>query len=101
MLEDLRARVEFAHAGSIAGTADRLFRTPSAITRQVQRLNGWRLHWVLSCSTAGVLGVRWVYRTDFEAGCAACCMRLCPWPPSISLFSNDLQSGCAVEVLVH
>src|SRR5260221_9233873 len=38
MLEDLRALVEFAHAGSIAGAADRLFRTPSAITRQVQRL---------------------------------------------------------------
>src|SRR6202140_795673 len=38
MLEDLRALVEFAHAGSIAGAADRLFRTPSAITRQVQQL---------------------------------------------------------------
>jgi DNA-binding transcriptional LysR family regulator len=38
VLEDLRALVEFAHAGSIAGAADRLFRTPSAITRQVQRL---------------------------------------------------------------
>ena len=38
LLEDLRALVEFAHAGSIAGAADRLFRTPSAITRQVQRL---------------------------------------------------------------
>ena len=38
MLDDLRALVEFAHAGSIAGAADRLFRTPSAITRQVQRL---------------------------------------------------------------
>src|SRR6516165_4864402 len=38
MLEDLRALVEFAHAGSIAGADDRLFRTPSAITRQVQRL---------------------------------------------------------------
>src|SRR6201998_3517997 len=38
MLEDLRALVEFAHAGSIAGAANRLFRTPSAITRQVQRL---------------------------------------------------------------
>src|SRR6267154_1782802 len=38
MLEDLRALVEFAHAGSIAGAADRLYRTPSAITRQVQRL---------------------------------------------------------------
>src|SRR5690349_7626532 len=38
MLEDLRALVEFAHAGSIAGAADRLFRTPSAITRQVQGL---------------------------------------------------------------
>ena len=36
--DDLRALVEFAHAGSIAGAADRLFRTPSAITRQVQRL---------------------------------------------------------------
>src|SRR5580693_10225022 len=38
MLEDLRALIEFAHAGSIAGAADRLCRTPSAITRQVQRL---------------------------------------------------------------
>lgn len=38
MLEDLRALVEFAQAGSIAGAANRLFRTPSAITRQVQRL---------------------------------------------------------------
>jgi DNA-binding transcriptional LysR family regulator len=38
LLEDLRALVEFAHAGSIAGAADRLFRTPSAITRQLQRL---------------------------------------------------------------
>ena len=38
MLEDLRALVEFAQAGSIAGAAGRLFRTPSAVTRQVQRL---------------------------------------------------------------
>src|ERR1700693_3422032 len=38
LLEDLRALVEFAQARSIAGAADRLFRTPSAITRQVQRL---------------------------------------------------------------
>ena len=38
LLEDLRALVEFALAGSIAGAADRLFRTPSPITRQVQRL---------------------------------------------------------------
>ena len=38
MLDDLRALVEFAKAGSIAGAADRLFRTPSAITRQLQRL---------------------------------------------------------------
>jgi len=38
LLEDLRALVEFADAGSIAGAAGRLFRTPSAITRQVQRL---------------------------------------------------------------
>ena len=38
MLDDLRALVEFARAGSIAGAAERLFRTPSAITRQVQRL---------------------------------------------------------------
>src|ERR1700732_1629947 len=38
VLDDLRALVEFAHAGSIAGAADRLFRTPSAITRQLQRL---------------------------------------------------------------
>ena len=38
MLDDLRALVEFAQAGSIAGAADRLHRTPSAVTRQVQRL---------------------------------------------------------------
>jgi DNA-binding transcriptional LysR family regulator len=38
LLDDLRALVEFAQAGSIAGAAARLFRTPSAITRQVQRL---------------------------------------------------------------
>jgi DNA-binding transcriptional LysR family regulator len=38
VLDDLRALVAFAQAGSIAGAADRLFRTPSAITRQVQRL---------------------------------------------------------------
>ncbi len=40
MLEDLRALVEFAGAGSIVGAAERLFRTPSAITRQLQRLEG-------------------------------------------------------------
>ena len=38
MLDDLHALVEFAQAGSIAGAADRLFRTPSAVTRQLQRL---------------------------------------------------------------
>jgi DNA-binding transcriptional LysR family regulator len=38
VLEDLRALVEFSRAGSIAAAANRLFRTPSAITRQVQRL---------------------------------------------------------------
>ena len=38
MLDDLRALVEVAQAGSIARAADRLFRTPSAVTRQVQRL---------------------------------------------------------------
>src|SRR6201990_2477893 len=38
MFDELRALVEFAQAGSIARPADRLFRTPSAITRQVQRL---------------------------------------------------------------
>ena len=38
MLDDLRALIEFAQAGSIAGAADRLYRTPSAITRQLQRL---------------------------------------------------------------
>jgi len=38
VLDDLNALVEFARAGSIAGAADRLFRTPSAITRQLQRL---------------------------------------------------------------
>ncbi|MBV9199013.1 MAG: LysR family transcriptional regulator [Alphaproteobacteria bacterium] len=38
MLDDLHALVEFSQAGSIAGAAERLFRTPSAITRQLQRL---------------------------------------------------------------
>src|SRR5215813_4690436 len=38
MFDDLRALVEFARAGSVAGAADRLYRTPSAITRQLQRL---------------------------------------------------------------
>src|SRR5689334_5964901 len=38
VLDDLHALVEFAQAGSIAGAADRLYRTPSAITRQLQRL---------------------------------------------------------------
>ena len=38
MLDDLRALIEFARAGSIAGASDRLYRTPSAITRQLQRL---------------------------------------------------------------
>jgi DNA-binding transcriptional LysR family regulator len=38
VLDDLHALVEFAQAGSIAGAADRLIRTPSAITRQLQRL---------------------------------------------------------------
>src|SRR5438270_4638569 len=38
VLDDLHALAEFAQAGSIAGAADRLFRTPSAITRQLQRL---------------------------------------------------------------
>ena len=38
MFDDLHALVEFAQAGSIAGAADRLFRTPSAVTRQLQRL---------------------------------------------------------------
>src|SRR5258708_20573597 len=38
LFDDLHALVEFAQAGSIAGAADRLFRTPSAITRQLQRL---------------------------------------------------------------
>jgi len=38
LFDDLRALVEFAQAGSIAGAADRLYRTPSAVTRQLQRL---------------------------------------------------------------
>jgi DNA-binding transcriptional LysR family regulator len=38
VLDDLHALVEFAQAGSIAGAADRLHRTPSAVTRQLQRL---------------------------------------------------------------
>ncbi|HUA24778.1 MAG TPA: LysR family transcriptional regulator [Steroidobacteraceae bacterium] len=40
MLEDLNALVEFAAAGSVARAADRLYRTPSAVTRQIQRLEG-------------------------------------------------------------
>ncbi len=38
MFEDIHALVEFAKAGSIARAASRLHRTPSAITRQIQRL---------------------------------------------------------------
>ncbi|HEY1890791.1 MAG TPA: LysR family transcriptional regulator [Steroidobacteraceae bacterium] len=38
MLEDINAFVEFAEAGSVARAADRLCRTPSAVTRQIQRL---------------------------------------------------------------
>jgi len=38
VLDDLHALVEFAQAGSMAGAAGRLFRTPSAISRQLQRL---------------------------------------------------------------
>ena len=38
MFEDIHALVEFAKAGSIARAASRLHRTPSAITRQMQRL---------------------------------------------------------------
>jgi DNA-binding transcriptional LysR family regulator len=38
VLDDVHALIEFARAGSIAGAAERLFRTPSAITRQLQRL---------------------------------------------------------------
>jgi DNA-binding transcriptional LysR family regulator len=38
VLDDLQALVEFAQAGSMAGAAGRLFRTPSAVTRQLQRL---------------------------------------------------------------
>jgi DNA-binding transcriptional LysR family regulator len=38
LLDDLLALVEFAQAGSIAGAAKRLYRTPSAVTRQLQRL---------------------------------------------------------------
>ena len=38
MFEDIHALVEFAVAGSIARAANRLHRTPSAITRQIQRL---------------------------------------------------------------
>ena len=38
MFEDIHALVEFVDAGSIARAAIRLYRTPSAITRQLQRL---------------------------------------------------------------
>jgi hypothetical protein len=51
LLDDLRALVEFAQAGSVAGAADRLYRTPSAITRQLQRLEaalGAELQYIFS-----------------------------------------------------
>jgi len=38
VFDDLRALVEFARAGSVVGAAEHLYRTPSAITRQLQRL---------------------------------------------------------------
>src|SRR6201996_6425272 len=38
MFDDLPALVEFARAGAIVGAADRLCRTPSAVTRQLQRV---------------------------------------------------------------
>src|ERR1051326_8228174 len=37
LLDDSHALVDFAQAGSIAGAAARLPRTPSAVTRQLQR----------------------------------------------------------------
>jgi DNA-binding transcriptional LysR family regulator len=38
MLDDIRALVHFAEAGTIVAAASRLHRTPSAVTRQIQRL---------------------------------------------------------------
>jgi DNA-binding transcriptional LysR family regulator len=38
MLDDIRALVQFAEMGSLVRAADRLHRTPSAVTRQIQRL---------------------------------------------------------------
>jgi DNA-binding transcriptional LysR family regulator len=38
MLEDIRALVELADAGSVGKAADQLFLTPSAVTRKLQRL---------------------------------------------------------------
>jgi DNA-binding transcriptional LysR family regulator len=38
MLEDIHALVQFAETGSVVRAAERLHRTPSAVTRQVQRL---------------------------------------------------------------
>src|SRR5215467_1746633 len=38
MLDDIHALVQFAEAGSVIRAAERLHRTPSAVTRQVQRL---------------------------------------------------------------
>ena len=54
MLDDLRALVEFAQAGSIVRAADRLFRTPSAITRQVQRLEAALGAELLTCVGPGL-----------------------------------------------
>lgn len=38
MLDDIRALVHFAEMGSVVRAAGRLHRTPSAVTRQIQRL---------------------------------------------------------------
>jgi len=51
LLEDLRALVEFARAGSIAGAADRYSGRP---LRLPGKCKGWRLNWVQSCSNRSV-----------------------------------------------
>jgi hypothetical protein len=67
MFDDLRGLVEFAQAGSIAGAADRLYRTPSAITRQLQRLEAALGAEVLDRSVKPPRGPSYHQRRDANA----------------------------------
>ncbi|TLY73383.1 MAG: LysR family transcriptional regulator [Gammaproteobacteria bacterium] len=82
MLEDLRALVEFARPGPIAGAADRLFRTPSAITRQVQRpeaaLGRGRAAGRVPFGHSNLIPVR-LYRIDRKILLVQTALRPFPW----------------------